>query len=214
MRHLKEVVEKGERRLHEAMNEIVQLQSQYSDVQHRYSQMQLEAREYSRQVAVLEQELQVASEDLGLMTRENQVLTSELADACGESETLRSHLMHLRERVAALEMEHKAVYVEKEDLLQAYRSLIQERRRLQKDLELMSESKQKGSITTKQQSDEISELRGMVDYHNHAESRRMSEKLSFSKQLETLNDQLVNAKQKLEGVEADNRRSLQVLFKH
>ena len=57
---------------------------------------------------------------------------------------------------------------------------------------------------------QVSELKGVVNSHSEAEARFAMERSALTKQVETLNDEIVRLQRRLESVEADNRRMMQV----
>lgn len=57
---------------------------------------------------------------------------------------------------------------------------------------------------------QVSELKGVVNSHSEAESRFAMERAALTKQVEALNDEIVRLQRRLESVEADNRRMMQV----
>jgi chromosome segregation ATPase len=109
--------------------------------------------EVRRLLALRQNEVGAAGEDLMLMTRENQSLTTELASAVHERDRLRQKVAGYAEQVSGLEHSVRALELERGDLLETYRTCLQERRKLEVDLGVMSESKARLART-------INELRG------------------------------------------------------
>lgn len=57
---------------------------------------------------------------------------------------------------------------------------------------------------------QISELQGAVKYHNNIEEKLLSEKAALVKQVEAAQDQLARSQNRIDALEADNRRMLHV----
>ena len=82
-------------------------------------------------------------------------------------------------RVSSLELSHHAVEVEKEDLLQAYRTLIQEKRKIERDMEALGELKQKSTMEAQSHMEQVSELRGVVEFHSNAGTCHIVQNVTF-----------------------------------
>ena len=71
------------------------------------------------------------------MTRENQALTTELADTSRERDQLQRKLSELSAAIAGKDYALRALEVEKEELLETYRTVLGEKRKLEADLQAM-----------------------------------------------------------------------------
>jgi hypothetical protein len=101
-------------------------------------------------LATTAQEAGGAAEDLLLMTRENQALTAELADATGERDRLQRRVVELAQLLSAREQAKKGVEVEKADLLDAYRAVLQEKRKMEEDMAALRAQKERAGLATMQ----------------------------------------------------------------
>ncbi|CAE7845106.1 unnamed protein product, partial [Symbiodinium microadriaticum] len=93
--------------------------------------------ELRRRLGMKQNEVGAASEDLLLMTKENQSLTSELAITSADRSKYQKAVMELNEDVAALQQTVRALEIERGDLLQTYRTCLQEKRKCEVDLNAM-----------------------------------------------------------------------------
>ena len=71
-------------------------------------------------------------------------------------------------------------------------------------------SRQESSIKLNELYGQIAELKGQVIAQGNSESKTLLEKTSLHKQIESLNDTVGKYAKKIEAVEADNRRLMQV----
>lgn len=90
-----------------------------------------------RQLQQSQSESGAAARDLALMTRENQALTSQLSGAAGDRDHLRARLGELAAALAGMEQAKCALEIERGDLLETYRAVIQEKRQVEGDLSNM-----------------------------------------------------------------------------
>ena len=125
------------------------------EMEDRFRALTEENNELRRHLSLKQKEVGAAGEDLMLMTRENQSVTTELASVCHERDRLKQKVVAYSEQVTSLEHSVRALEVERGDLLETYRTCLQEKRKLEVDLGVMSESKSRLSQT-------INELRGEV----------------------------------------------------
>jgi chromosome segregation ATPase len=131
---------------------------QLEKMDERFRAMTEETSELRRRLTLKQNEVGAAGDDLMLMTRENQSLTTELASAAHERDRLKQKVAGYAEQVSSLEHSVRALEIERGDLLETYRTCLQERRKYEVDLGVMSESKARLSQT-------INELRGMQNYY-------------------------------------------------
>ena len=111
--------------------------------------------------------------------------------------------------MASLEQARRAVEIERADLLDSYRAVLNEKRRLENDLNALGAVKQRTGINVQQLHSQVAELKGVVSSHSEAEQRFAMERAALTKQIETLNEEIVRSQRRLEAVEADNRRMMQ-----
>jgi chromosome segregation ATPase len=145
-----------------------------------------------------------------LMTKENQALTSELAETAAERDRLRNRLAEVVQAMASLEQARRAIEIERSDLLDSYRAVLNEKRKLENDLNALGAVKQRAGINAQHLQSQLAELQGVVSSHTESEQRFAMERTALTKQIETLNEEIVRAQRRSEAVEADNRRMMQV----
>ena len=138
---------------------------QVAHMDERFRAMTEESAELRRRLGVQQQEAGAACADLELMTRENQSVTTELAAVSHTRERLQQRVANYSEQVSALEHSVRALEVERGDLLETYRTCLQERRKFEVDLSVMSESKTRLAGT-------IHELRGEKERRREGEKER------------------------------------------
>ena len=78
-----------------------------------------------------------ASSDLMLMTQENQSFAYQLSTVVYEKEVLLAKITELNTVLLNLQQSLRASEIEKEDILQAYRNCIQDRKKLEQDCHLL-----------------------------------------------------------------------------
>jgi chromosome segregation ATPase len=106
----------------------------------------------------------------------------------------------------------RAADIEQADLLATYRSVVQEKRRMETDLGSMSTEKVKEGASQQQLREQLEQARSSLSAHSQMEARWTAERLALRAQTESLNERLVRLQEKLETVESDNRRMMQDSF--
>jgi hypothetical protein len=71
--------------------------------------------------------------------------------------------------------------------------------------------KQKAGLSVQQSQNEVAELKGIINGYEASQQRWLSERSVLHKQLEKISDEMGSSERKIEAVEADNRRLIQVL---
>lgn len=102
--------------------------------------------------------------------------------------------------------------MERSDLLETYRSCLQEKRRLDADLNSMSGTKTKLAQTIQDLRNEIIELQNELNSRRNIESRQLAERSALLLQIETLNNQLVEKVKRANDWENDANRQAQENF--
>lgn len=131
---LKHVLEQTERKVQTISIELTSAQRHAQAADARLNASQLEVNELKRRFSQKTIEVGGAAEDLMLMTRENQALTSELVEVSGERDRLQQRLQQVLHASASTEHARRSVEVERSDLLSTYRTVLQEKRKLEDDL--------------------------------------------------------------------------------
>jgi chromosome segregation ATPase len=146
-----------------------------------------------------------------LMTQENQALTSQLSSLAYEKEQLFGKLSEYTSSQHSLQQSCRALELERDDIIQTYRSALLEKRRLENDCASLGVSRQESGAQMNEMQGVISELKGQLAAHIASENRYMVEKASLNKHIETLNESLVKCQRRTDAIDADNRRLMQVI---
>ena len=206
---LRQTIEQADRKISATATELVHTQQNIKNLDGRLNALKEENSELKRRLNLKSNDVAGAAEDLMLMTKENQALTAELADTSMERDRLRSRVSEVVQKLSSLEQSRKALEVERTDLLDTYRAVLNEKRKLESELNALGALKQRTGVNVQQMHGAIAELKGMVAAHSVTEKRWAAERASQLKQLETVNDELVRTRNRVEAVEADNRRLMQ-----
>lgn len=206
---LRQVLEQTDKKFSNSSSELHHAQNTLKGLDQRLNAFKEENGELKRRLGMKNSDVAGAAEDLMLMTKENQALTAELADTSMERDRLRSRITDVVQKMSSLEQSRRALEVERTDLLDTYRSVLAEKRKLENELNALGAMKQRTGVNVQQMQGAIAELKGMVQAHGITEKRWAVERASQLKQLETFNDELVRARNSIESVEADNRRLMQ-----
>jgi len=206
---VKGALERSEQRLRAAGSEVAALKSQCSVSNARLASAKQEAAELLRQGTVSRSEVSAAADDLILMTRENQSLTTELSSVSHENGRLRDRLSGLVHNTSSLEQAKRALEIERADLIESYRAVVRDKRKLETDLETLGALKERAGLSSQQLQSQVAELKGHLGAVSGSEARWASERISLGKQVESLNDQLIQSQRRIDSVDADNRRMMQ-----
>jgi chromosome segregation ATPase len=134
---LQQVVQQLEKKLSVSAKELVHAHRQSAVIEARLNAVQNDLVSLGRRYQESQSEVDSAAKDLQLMTRENQALTSELASVSAEKERLKARVGELMQSLAGTQQSFRALEMEKNDLLETYRSVIQDKRRVEGDLGAM-----------------------------------------------------------------------------
>lgn len=205
----KQIIERCEKKISNQNLEIQSAQKQCLATEARLNSLKEENLQIKRIMIHKNSEVGSASEDLMLMTKENQAITSELIDITGERDRLRHRISEVIEAISTIEQSRRATELEKNDLLESYRAVLQEKRRLESELHALKSVRDKASVSVQQLHEQVAELKGLTSANSAAEARFVGERASMSKQISLLNEELVNEHKKTDSIEADNRRMIQ-----
>ena len=206
---LRQDLERSEKKVGATTSELVATQKNMKNLDARLSSLKEENMELKRRYGMKNADVAGAAEDLMLMTKENQALTAELAETSSDRDRLRSRVTEVIQKMSSLEHARKSLEVERGDLLNTYRLVLSEKRKLENELSALGAVKQRAGVNIQQMHGQMSELQAVVSAHSVTEKRWSSEKSAMVRQLETVNDQLIRTKNKVDAVEADNRRLMQ-----
>jgi chromosome segregation ATPase len=134
---LQQIIQQLEKKLSVSTKELVSAHRQNAVTEARLNSVQNELTSLGRRFQESQSEVDSAAKDLQLMTRENQALTSELALVSAEKERLKARVGELMQSLAGTQQSLRALEIEKNDLLETYRSVIQDKRRVEGDLGVM-----------------------------------------------------------------------------
>lgn len=137
LQQTKELLAQNEKKLKQNQTEIVNCQRANNIIQAKFNSLQVENQDLKQRLSYKHQEVGGAAEDLLLMTKENQALTSELAITTSERDAARLQLHEHMQTTAEVEQSRRALEIEKNDLLETYRTVINEKRKLESELEKM-----------------------------------------------------------------------------
>lgn len=70
--------------------------------------------------------------------------------------------------------------------------------------------KQKAGLSAQHSQNEVAELKGVINGYEASQQRWLSERSVLHKQLEKMSDEIKISERKVEAIEADNRRVIQV----
>jgi chromosome segregation ATPase len=134
---LRQLVDSLERKLSDAGNDIATSQRHHASYESRIQALLYENNELKKRLKAKMQEVSGAAHDLNLMTQENQALTSELASSTSECDSLRQRLSEVLSINSQSEQMKRALEIERDDLLETYRSVIVEKKKLENDLQAL-----------------------------------------------------------------------------
>ncbi len=128
------VLEQTERKVQTLSAELTSAQRHAQGADARLNAAQLEIQELKRRFSQKSAEVGGAAEDMMLMTRENQALTSELVEMSAERDRLQQRLQQVLHVSAEREHARRCVETERTELVNTYRVVLQEKRKLEEDL--------------------------------------------------------------------------------
>jgi len=195
MKELEQVVIDLQCNIHHFEQKFCGIQQQYDELQFQYNH---KAKSESYQ-----------QEDLLLITKENQSLSQELAQFHTENNQLQQVIYQYKQTELLMNNSVHALEIEKKDLLNHYRILLKEKRKLQKDIDAISTIQTEGVMSVQSLQKEYLELQiaYQVEQSNHEKS--LIEKSSLLSQLELINESISQLQQTYDATEADNRRMIQ-----
>ena len=132
--NLHTVLEQTERKVQTLSVELTSAQRHAQGADARLNAAQLEIQELKRRFSQKSAEVGGAAEDMMLMTRENQALTSELVEMSAERDRLQQRLQQVLHVSAEREHARRCVETERTELVNTYRVVLQEKRKLEEDL--------------------------------------------------------------------------------
>ena len=112
-------------------------------------------------------------------------------------------------RLHTSDQSKRALEIERSDLIDTYRIVLGDKRKVENELNALGQAKQQSGINLQQMNEQVSDLKGIVESSQAQEKRLTAERSTFMRQLESANDELVRSRNRTEAVEADNRRLMQ-----
>lgn len=131
---LRQLVDSLEIKLSDATNDLATSQRHHASYESRIQALVDENNELKKRLKAKVQEVTGAAHDLNLMTQENQALTSELASSSSECENLRQRLSEVLSINSQSEQMKRALEMERDDLLETYRTVLVDKRKLENDM--------------------------------------------------------------------------------
>ena len=206
---LRQLLDRAEKRTAGATGELHATQRQSAALEARLASLKEENLELKRRVGMKNKEAGGATEDLMLMTKENQALTYELAEIASERDRLQRRVLEVAQLLAAREQSKKGVEMEKADLLDAYRAVLQDKRKLEEDVGALRAQKERVGVSALHLQDQLAEMQGAQAAKGGEASRLQGERQTLLRQLEKVNEEAARGARRMEAMEADNRRLMQ-----
>jgi chromosome segregation ATPase len=203
------LIEQTERRLREVSDDLASTRRACKELDARMAAMREENSELKRRYGMRNADMAGAAEDLMLMTKENQALTNELAECATDRDRMRSKVQELMARLHTTDQGKRALEIEREDLINTYRVVLGDKRKVENELNALGQTKQRAGVNMQQLQEQVGDLTGVVNAHATMEKRWAAERGTMVKQLEGANDELVRGRNRIDAVEADNRRLMQ-----
>lgn len=150
------------------------------------------------------------SEDLMLMTKENQVLNNTLINLNNELTHVKGMQQDAQRRIRTLEEEKKIMEIEKNDLLVHYKTLVKDKQHLEEDIKVLSSQQREGMNSASSLSRQLQDCQELLKSQSSALQNHAQERAGLQTQVVQLNELVVQLQRKVEAVEADNRRMIQV----
>ena len=127
-----------EKTIQNKQQELNQVQKIVQDLDGKNNALQMERSELIKALQEKGRREGTMSEDLLLMTKENQALSSELSKVCSDRDQLSLQVRELIQQLQYSESNKHGMEVEKQDLLDNYRLVIKERRRVEDELKSLT----------------------------------------------------------------------------
>jgi chromosome segregation ATPase len=185
------------------------LQGLVEDFDRRHQAIKLEQNELRQKLSQKMVSEGHAAEDLMLMTKENQALSRDLSVVLSERDHLRQQVREIQQQVQVSESARHALEIEKADLLENFRAVVKEKRRLEDDLRAVSTRQCEEVSVLQQLRQERDDLLSQVQVFQAMEERWVQERQAHIQQLEVVNDKLIQLQRRIDSLEIDNRRLMQ-----
>jgi len=149
------------------------------------------AQQAERLGAARAEEVRVLTVDLGAMTRENQVVNDELAGVAAHKDALKRDLSASLERLAAAEQLVRGRERERDDVMQAYRALVEEKARAEAACErtLMEVHESKSVVHSREE--ELQRAREMLAVYESDQHRLQLDLQALQRHAEQLSERVV-----------------------
>lgn len=206
---MKQLLERQEKKLRVMESDYLTLQRQHTALQDNYSHNKEEYGSLKRRLQQQNGDLAGAASDLMLMTQENQAYTSQLSTLAHEKEVLLQKITELTNVQHTMQQNYRALELERDDLVQSYRLVLQEKKKLEHDCHVLGVARQESGVQLNELYGQVAELKGQVSAQYSQENKLNVEKSSLGKHVEGLNENIAKYQRKTEALEADNRRLMQ-----
>lgn len=199
----------AEQKVTTLVKENQQLQELVDDLDRRQQANRSESDELKRRLSQKLISEGHAAEDLMLMTKENQALSRDLSAVLAERDGLRQQLREVQQALQVSESARHALDIEKTDLLDNFRAVVKDKRRLEEDLKILSARQSEEVSVVQQLRQERDDLVSQIHVFHALEDRWTQERQAQVQQLDVINEKLVQYQRRVDSLEGDNRRLMQ-----
>ncbi|GMI09559.1 hypothetical protein TrVE_jg10409 [Triparma verrucosa] len=168
--------------------------------------LQADCEELRRVCVAREREAERCSQDLVSMTREAQAMGVESSRLGGELTTTRKRLDEVSLKCAQIEHKCRAVELEKQDLLSAYRAVVDERGELEGGVEELGAERSGLRTELAAARGEVDRLSSVVGELEGELRRKSGDMAAFERQLDGISRSNLAIQRSLEAAESENRR--------
>lgn len=199
----------AEQKVATLVKENQQLQELVDDLDRRQQAIRSECDELKRRLSQKMISEGHAAEDLMLMTKENQALSRDLSAVLAERDGLRQQFRECQQSLQVSESARHALDIEKTDLLDNFRAVVKDKRRLEEDLKILSARQSEEVSVLQQLRQERDDLVSQIQVFHALEDRWTQERQAQVQQLDVINEKLVQYQRRVDSLEGDNRRLMQ-----
>ncbi|GMH78877.1 hypothetical protein TrLO_g8616 [Triparma laevis f. longispina] len=168
--------------------------------------LQADCEELRRVCVAREREAERCNQDLVSMTREAQAMGVESSRLGGELTSTRKRLDEVSLKCAQIEHKCRAVELEKQDLLSAYRAVVDERGELEGGVEELGAERSGLRTELAANRGEVDRLSSVVGELEGELRRKSGDMAAFERQLDGISRSNLAIQRSLEAAESENRR--------
>lgn len=193
-------------RTHDLAKALEQLESQKATLEAQLSDLSEWHKRQKSAHETTKEELRAAAEDLDLMARENNALSADAAQSANEKALMENKLTEMTREAAEAQQQTRAAQFERDDVLACYRSLFEERRRLEAGTDELNDNRQRLQQALAERETEVAALRTRVRAAEAEIQRRSIDHAALQRQVEDLSSQLQRAGRQVEGESSRTRQ--------